>query len=104
MLFHIIFIMFLMQYNIANLYTLEVRGERPIKGSEDYIIQGFHKIDKRDVYSVETFSKPTGRSTKEQTVIIVPSEGSNTQMRNGANKDTTVIVVSPDNNSRQNRG
>ncbi|XP_047531315.1 uncharacterized protein LOC125066996 [Vanessa atalanta] len=103
MLFHIIFIMFLMQYSIAKTYTLEVRGERPIKDSEDYIIQGFHKIDKRGVYNVETFSRPTGMHSREQTVIVVPNEGSTTQTRNNANKDTTVVVVSSDNN-HQNRG
>nr|XP_026496573.1 uncharacterized protein LOC113401066 [Vanessa tameamea] len=100
---HLIFIMFLMQYSIAKTYTLEVRGERPVKDSEDYIIQGFHKIVKRGVYNVETFSRPTGMHSKEQTVIVVPNEGSATQTRNNANKET-VVVMSSDNNRHQNRG
>ncbi|XP_050344380.1 uncharacterized protein LOC126769533 isoform X4 [Nymphalis io] len=114
MLFQIISVMFLLQCSIAKrLYIIEVRGERPVKDSEGYFIKGLHHIEKRHVFGVETFSKPSGSQSKGQTVIIVPSGGQNYPSNsypsnphygdNGANKETTVVVTSSDNNNGNNK-
>ncbi|XP_039756962.1 uncharacterized protein LOC120631436 isoform X2 [Pararge aegeria] len=86
----------------------------PLKQNNDeayvYLIKPTHTLKKRDVYSIDTVSVPTGVQPKDETIIIVPNSGVNNYPYNnyydprnpvpryGPNTGTTVIVSNPDGN------
>ncbi|CAH2240066.1 jg7410 [Pararge aegeria aegeria] len=53
----------------------------PLKQNNDeayvYLIKPTHTLKKRDVYSIDTVSVPTGVQPKDETIIIVPNSGVN---------------------------